>query len=117
VKPLGLTGVAIAIAIPDVLFAFYVLVLVCRELGVSPGNYARYVGMKALIGSVPVLAFLMFLKRVAPLDGRVPVILCGVASTALFALVWVAWVYRGDPYVDVAARLRRLLGLARKPAS
>jgi O-antigen/teichoic acid export membrane protein len=117
VEPLGLVGVALGIAIPDALFAFYVLVIACRELGVSWRRYVRYVGSRALVGSVPVLLFLLFLKRVAPLDGRLPVILCGVASTALFAIVWVAWVYRGDPYVDVTASLRRLLGLSRKPSS
>jgi O-antigen/teichoic acid export membrane protein len=110
VKPMGLTGVALGIAIADALFAFYVLILVCRELGVSWRHWARYVVAKALIGSVPVLALLMFLKRVVVLDGRLPVILCGVASTALFALVWIVYVYRGDPYVDVPGRLKRLLG-------
>ena len=52
---MGMTGVALGIAVADVLFAFYVLMLVCRELGVSWRHYARYVGRKALVGSVPVL--------------------------------------------------------------
>jgi O-antigen/teichoic acid export membrane protein len=115
VRPFGMVGVALGIAVPDVLFALYVLVLVCRELGVSWRRYASYVGSKALIGSVPVLGFLFLLKRTVPLDGRVPVILCGVASTAVFALVWVLYVYRGDPYVDAGARLKRLFA-SRKPA-
>lgn len=110
VKPMGLTGVALGIAVADALFAFYVLVLVCRELGVAWMHWVRYVVVKALLGSVPVLGLLLLLKHFVPLHGRVPVILCGVASTALFAIVWVGYVYRNDPYVDVAARLRRLLG-------
>ncbi len=50
-----------------------------------------------------------------PLDGRVPVILCGVASTAVFAVVWVFFVYRNDPYVDAPGAPQAALRLARKP--
>jgi O-antigen/teichoic acid export membrane protein len=117
VKPLGMIGVALGIAIPDALFAFYALHLVCKELGVPIQQYVRYVGAKACIGSIPVLAFLFLLERVVVIDGRIPVILCGVASTAVFAIVWVAYVYRNDPYIDAAGRLKRLFAFARKGAS
>ena len=117
VKPMGMTGVALGIAIPDALFAFYALVLVCRELHVPWRRYVGYVGAKALIGAVPVLGFLFFLKAFVPMTGRVPVLLSGVASTAVFAIVWVLFVYRNDPYVDALGRLKRLLPFTRKSAS
>jgi hypothetical protein len=114
VRPLGLIGVALGIAVADVSFAIYVLALVCKEVGVSWRHYVRYVAGKAAIGALPVLALLWILERNLRLQGWVPVILAGVASTALFAVIWVAFVYRNDPYIDAAGRLRRLLAIAGK---
>jgi O-antigen/teichoic acid export membrane protein len=117
VRPLGLIGVALGIAISDVLFAVYVLGLVCREVGVPVRHYVRYVATKAILGAIPVLLLLWALKRSLAFKGWTPVLLSGVASTALFAVVWVVSVYRNDPYIDAAGRLRRLLAFAKKGTS
>jgi O-antigen/teichoic acid export membrane protein len=114
VRPLGLAGVALGIAIPDVLFALYLLGLVCRELGVSAVDYARYVAGRAVIGAIPVLAILFALRRALAPQSFPPLVLAGIASTALFAVIWVFFVYRNDPYIDAAGRLRRLFAFARK---
>lgn len=116
VRPYGMLGVAIGIAVCDVLFAVYVLRLVCAELGVPLRRYASYVAGKATVGAVPVFLLLVVLERGLALDGWPPVILSGVASTALFAVIWVFFVYRNDPYIDAVGRLRRLFSVARRPA-
>src|SRR5207249_360659 len=41
-KPLGLAGVALGTAIPNVLFAGFVLVIACRELGIAVTGYLQY---------------------------------------------------------------------------
>jgi O-antigen/teichoic acid export membrane protein len=117
VKSLGMIGVALGLAVCDVLFALYVLRLVCKELGVPLSRYVSYVAGRASLGAVPVFLLLLGIKWRFALDGWVPVIATGIASTALFAIIWVAWVYKDDPYIDAAGRLKRLFGLARKPAA
>jgi O-antigen/teichoic acid export membrane protein len=61
-RPLGLTGVALGTAVPNVLFALVVLVLACRELGISVRHYTQYVVPRAVIGALPVLALLQWFK-------------------------------------------------------
>jgi O-antigen/teichoic acid export membrane protein len=117
VQPVGMVGVAIGIAVCDVLFALYVLGLVCAEIGVSLRHYVQYVAGKAALGAIPVLGLLLVLERGLALDGWAPVIVSGMASTALFAVVWVCFVYRNDPYIDATGRLKRLLTLARGRSS
>jgi hypothetical protein len=60
---------------------------------------------RAFLGAVPVLALLLWFK--AGLDVRTLPGLAGagVAMTVVFAAVWVFFVYRDDPYVDLRSRL------------
>ncbi|HEY6807563.1 MAG TPA: polysaccharide biosynthesis C-terminal domain-containing protein, partial [Gemmatimonadales bacterium] len=106
--PLGLAGVAIGTAIPNVFYAGLILWHACRELDTPLPLYLRYVVPRALLGVVPVLALLLWFK--AGLDVRTLPGLAGagVAMTVVFAATWVFFVYRNDPYVNLRGRLQEL---------
>ena len=110
VGPLGLAGVALGTAIPNVLLSLLVLMNVaCRELGIAPASYLQYVVPRAALGALPILALLLWFK--AGLRGQQH---CpdsprrASAMVLLFAMTWVFFVYRDDPYVDLKAHLVRL---------
>jgi O-antigen/teichoic acid export membrane protein len=108
VKPLGLAGVALGTAIPNVLYAVFLLTLTCRELGIPFSAYVAYVVPRASAGALPVFALLLWFKlflRVETLGG---LIAAGSAMAVLFAVTWIAFVYRHDPYVDLRPHLSRL---------
>jgi O-antigen/teichoic acid export membrane protein len=107
-RPFGLTGVALGTAIPNVLFAVAVLLMACRELGVAPVAYARYVIPRATIGAVPVLAVLLWFKLGLQVRDFTGLVAAGVAMLVVFALTWIFYVYRDDPYVDLRTHLMRL---------
>jgi peptidoglycan biosynthesis protein MviN/MurJ (putative lipid II flippase) len=106
-RPLGLAGVALGTAIPNVLFAVVVLIMVCRELGITLSLYTRYVVPRAVIGSVPVLALLLWFKLGLQVSEMVGLIAAGSAMVVLFGLMWLFYVYRDDPFVDVRSHLTR----------
>ena len=106
-RPLGLAGVALGTAIPNVVFAVVVLIMVCRELGITLSHYTRYVVPRALIGSVPVLALLLWFKLGLQVSDMIGLIAAGSAMVVLFGLTWLFYVYRDDPYVNVKSHLVR----------
>jgi O-antigen/teichoic acid export membrane protein len=107
-RPLGLAGVALGTAIPNVLFAAVVFLQACRALDVSVVAFLRYVVPRAVLGAFPVVALLLWFKfglQVRSLGGLAG---AGVAMVALFALTWVLFVYRNDPYADPRGWVPRL---------
>jgi len=109
-RPLGLAGVALGTAVPNVLFAVVVLVVACREVGVGLHDYTRYVVPRAAIGAVPVLALLLWFKLGLEVRDLPGLAAAGSAMVLLFAVTWVFYVYRDDAYVDVGSHLARLRG-------
>jgi O-antigen/teichoic acid export membrane protein len=112
-RPLGLAGVALGTAIPNVLFAAVVLVVACRELEISVARYLQYVVPRAALGGIPPLALLLWFKFGANVQNLVGLAVAGSAMLVLFALTWIFFVYRHDPYVDVTPQLVRLRAWAR----
>ena len=106
VGPLGLMGVALGTAIPNVLFAAVVLVAACRELEVGVLPYLGYVVPRAALGALPVLALLLWFRLGVQVQGVAGLVAAGVAMVLLFAVTWVFFVYRNDPYVDLRGRFR-----------
>jgi O-antigen/teichoic acid export membrane protein len=106
-RPLGLAGVAIGTAIPNLLFAAVVLVVACRELGISLTSYFAYVVPRAVLGAIPPLALLMWFRLGLQVQNLPGLVAAGAAMTALFGVTWILFVYRGDPYVDVTPRRLR----------
>lgn len=107
VRDLGIMGVALGTALPNVLFAFYVLVLACRELAIPIGEYARYVGVRATLGAAVVIGALWAFRAGVGLDSLPKLVGAGSLSVGLFVLVWLAFVYRRDQHLDVGPFLAR----------
>src|SRR5437773_12359346 len=79
VRPLGLAGVALGTAIPNVLFAAAVLVQACRELDAPVAEYLRYVFPRAALGALPVRGLLLWVKPGLDIrNGAVLVLACVV---------------------------------------
>lgn len=110
VRSVGLNGVAIGTAVPNILFAVVVLWLAGRELEVGILTYLGYAFGRTLLGAIPVVALLLWFRDAVEVRSLGGLFVAGVASVVLFGLVSVYFVYRGDPRTDlralVAARLR-----------
>jgi len=107
VGPFGLSGVALGTAIPNVLFALFVLVLTCRELETSLLAYVRYVVLRAALGALPALALLLWLRLGVGIHTLLDLVAAGLAMVLVFGVTWVLFVYRNDPYLDLAGGLAR----------
>jgi len=105
VKPFGLVGVAFGTAIPNVLFAIVILHVTCRELQIPFSRWARYVVPRSLLGAVPILAVLLWCRVGLDVHSLVGIALAGGAAVIAFGVVWISFVYRDDPYVDLKAYL------------
>jgi len=112
VGPLGMVGVALGTAIPSALFAVVISVVVCRAIEMPYGRFVGYVCGRAVLGSVPVVAVLLLLKQLDP-QGLPMMVALGVVHCAVFALIWVVFVYRDDPHIDLTGRVRGLLNRKR----
>jgi O-antigen/teichoic acid export membrane protein len=107
-RPWGLAGVAMGTAIPNVVFAVYVLNVACRELEVGVPRFFRYVVPRAALGAVAPLALLIWLKVGMDVQNLLGLALAGIAMLAVYAATWILFVYRDDPYVDLTPLFIRL---------
>ena len=114
VGKLGLVGVALGTAIPNVLFAVAVFVQACRQLDVSMGTFFRYVVPRAVLGALPALAVLLWFKIQLDVRSLVALTAAGVAMVVVFAATCVFFVYRNDPYLDLRASLPPMWGGTRR---
>src|SRR5439155_1561906 len=85
----------------------------CRELEISLPHYLRYVVPRAAVGALPVLALLLWFKLGLEVQSMTGLIAAGSAMVVLFGVIWVCFVYRNDPYVDLRPRLGRLRAWSR----
>ncbi|MBL8862492.1 MAG: polysaccharide biosynthesis C-terminal domain-containing protein [Planctomycetes bacterium] len=107
VGPLGILGVALGTAVPNVVFALYVLVLAAREVGVGLGEYAVYVAGRAALGALAPLGFLLAVRHLLDPRGMPALLGTGALMLVVFAAAWILFVYRNDPLLDLRALLRR----------
>jgi len=114
VGQLGLNGVALGTAIPNVLFAIVVIAQACQELGVGLMRYTVYVFPRVMLGALPVLGVLLWFRDVLDVRSLAGLFLGGSAMCVAFALVWIFFVYRGDPYFDARSQLARLTAWSRR---
>jgi O-antigen/teichoic acid export membrane protein len=110
VGPLGLAGVALGTAIPNVLFAAVVFVQACREFDVGIGTFVRYVVPRAVLGAVPAFAVLLWFKVGVDVRSLFALAVAGVAMVIVFVAMLVFFVYRNDPYTDLRGALPAVLG-------
>ena len=104
-RSMGLAGVALGTAVPLIAYAATLLVLACRELGISLSRYTLYVVPRALVGALPAAAVLFWFKSVLDVRGIIGLAGAGFAMIGVFALTWVLFVYQNDRYVDLRGRL------------
>ena len=107
VPRLGLQGAAIGTAVPSVIFGVVVGIYVCRTIGVGAGAYFRYVYPKVLVGSLPVLALLFWIKYARGIEGRFEILAAGMMTAGLFGVMTVFYIYRNDEHVDLLGILKR----------
>jgi len=113
IRPLGLSGVALGTAIPNVLFALVVVTVACRELEIPLPHYLQYVIPRAAVGALPVLALLLWFRLGLEVQSITGLIAAGSAMVLLFGVTWVGFVYRNDPYFDLRPHLVRLRAWSR----
>ncbi len=116
-RPWGLAGVAWGTAIPNICYAGAILLLVCVELDLPFTRYFGYVAVRAVLGAIPVAAFLYWIQRTFSLHSYFRLGAAGVAATLVFAVIWVAFVLRNDPHIDVQSRLNLLWARRLRAAS
>jgi ABC-type uncharacterized transport system permease subunit len=78
-------------------------------LDVSAGDFFRYVVPRAVLGALPALALLLWLKAELDVRGLLAIAAAGVAMVVVFAATLVFFVYRNDPYLDLRSFLPRPL--------
>ncbi len=105
---LGLIGVAIGTAVPNVLYAIGVLVIACREVEMSIMHFIRYTFVRTTIGAIPAAIVLLWIVRELDVEKLSGLVGAGMALVMVFAGIWLVYVYRDDPYVDLWASLRRV---------
>ena len=105
VGPMGLDGVALGTAIPNVLFALAMLVIACRRLKVGLGAWLRYAIVKPLLAAIPMLLLLAWFKWDIGARGFWPLLFSGLAHLGLFAVLECVFVYKNDPWFDPWTRL------------
>jgi O-antigen/teichoic acid export membrane protein len=107
--PLGLVGIAIGTAVPNVIYAAMLVVVTCRALDVRVWHYVRYVVPRAVFGALPVLALLLWLKVGIDVHGFAGFAIAGLATVIVFGFTSIFFIYRKDPLVDPVPHLARVL--------
>jgi O-antigen/teichoic acid export membrane protein len=107
-RPLGILGVALGTAIPNVVFAGYVLHLACREVGVRVPEWIGHVVLRAAVGALGPLGFLLAIEHAFRPRTMPALLAAGAGMVVVFAMAWVLFVYRGDPHLDARGLLARL---------
>jgi O-antigen/teichoic acid export membrane protein len=97
IRDYGILGVALGTAIPNVLYAAWVLRETCRALEVSLGEWCAHSLGRAVPAALLPAGGLYWLLTQRPPTDMFELCLAGAGSVLAFALLWVSFVYRGDP--------------------
>ncbi len=109
VRPLGLFGVALGTAIPNVIYAVIVLVYACHQIDCRLIDYVRYVVPKCFLGSIPIVAGLFWIRATYAPRSLAELMISGIGMVVIFVIMWIGFVYRKDPLVDINGPLKSLL--------
>ncbi len=112
IRDLGLMGVALGTAIPNVVFGYLIVRMACQELGQGLFEYLRYGAGRSLVGMLPGLGLLSGIKLYLEPRGYPLLVASGIGYVLLFGVTQVFFVYRGDRHLDLHAALLQRLGRA-----
>jgi len=107
VKPFGLMGVAVGTAIPNVLFALYLLFLTSKELENKSLYYLGEVFLKPAAIAAPIGIAFFFLKPIVPGTTFIQLALVGISIAVVFMSVSYILIYRQDSDLELEKLLRR----------
>ncbi|MFT5733320.1 MAG: O-antigen/teichoic acid export membrane protein [Planctomycetota bacterium] len=113
VGPYGIMGVAIGTAIPNVVFSAVFLWEACRRLELGLGDWFRYTFGRLLPATVVASSALALAAHQIPLHGYLRVVSAGVLYTALFGVMALLFVFRGDRFLDTSVLIARIRGKLR----
>jgi O-antigen/teichoic acid export membrane protein len=100
VVPMGLVGVAVGTAIPNILMAGALLILVCRELGIATMRAVAEVFARAVPGFVVVVALMVAMRMAIQPSSYSELLFVVILSMLAYGTVWVFYVLKGDPHLD-----------------
>lgn len=110
VRTHGIVGVAAGTAVPNTLFALWVLPEACRRAGTTAAAYARGVLLPQWIAAGAIGVLLWFaVERLRP-DSWIEVVGLGIMELLCFAIVWIGVVWRGDAHLDTRGLRAKLFG-------
>ena len=107
IRDYGIIGVAYGTAIPNVLYAAWILRETCRELNVNVGAWCAHTLSRTLPAALLPTALLFAHLELRPPQTLTELFLAGALSTGLFALLWIKFVYRDDPDLQLWSRSKR----------
>jgi O-antigen/teichoic acid export membrane protein len=107
VERFGILGVAVGTAVPNVIFAMFILTRACVALDIDLKQYVVYVVGRAATGAVLPLTTILAFQWFVPFAGIAQLIGGGFSMMLVFVLVWVFYVYRNDPYLDLLSLVRK----------
>ena len=98
IRDYGIIGVAYGTAVPNVIYAAWVLRETCRELNVSVSAWCAHALGRTVPAALLPAGGLYWLLTERPPTDMFEFCLVGAGSVLVFALLWVSFVYRGDPF-------------------
>lgn len=87
VKPMGILGVALGTAVPNVVSGIIVIVFVCRMLGYPVRDYVAAVWLKPLAAGLVLLLAWLVIAQLVPVTSWPRFILVGSLGTALYSVI------------------------------
>ena len=98
-------GVALGTAIPNVLFALWFARIACKQLNVGFGDWFSYTLGRSVLAALLPIGALLVLNSVQLVEGFWPLFLSGLTYVTFYGLLQVLFVYRGDRYMDLYAKV------------
>jgi len=106
-RPLGLLGIALGTAIPEVVFALYAIWVSCRLSGSRCSEIFQHAVVRTVPGAMIMLSFLVLVSKLVVPSTWFLLIAIGVAYLVVFAIVWAFYVYRADSDFDPCRFLKK----------
>lgn len=106
-RPFGLAGVALGTAIPNAIYALYLVHTTCAAIHLPVQSYFQYVYGRAMVAAVPVIGLLLLFRNVFDVRSFIELAVAGTLSTLLCGVLWFAFIVRNDVYLGHSfARVR-----------